>query len=286
MDRLSERCNEVLTIASVLGREFTLEQLSPLIEDLSGERLLEVLEEALSGRLIAELPTSVGRYQFTHALIQETLTGELSTTRKVRLHARIAEALETLYGGDAAAHAAELARHLAEAQTVLGTEKLVHYSLLAGQRALAVYAYEEALAHFERGLASKGIALTGSEPATDSEAAALLFGLGSAQLLTFERHRFPEAMDCLRRAFHYYADAGDTERVVAIALQPPPVVTGLLMGVSQLVHGALTSSSPVPTMKGAFCLDTPLPHSMRNTTLRPPETVTPGRWPSLSGRTT
>ena len=52
--------------------------------------LLEVLDEALSARVIEELPRAVGRYQFTHALIQETLAGELSTTRKVRLHARIA----------------------------------------------------------------------------------------------------------------------------------------------------------------------------------------------------
>ena len=40
---------------------------------------------------------AVGRYQFTHALIQETLAGELSTSRKVRLHARIAQAMEELY---------------------------------------------------------------------------------------------------------------------------------------------------------------------------------------------
>ncbi len=239
LDRLSERCNEVLTIASVLGREFTLEQLSPLIEDLSGERLLEVLEEALSGRLIAELPTSVGRYQFTHALIQETLTGELSTTRKVRLHARIAEALETLYGGDAAAHAAELARHLAEAQTVLGTEKLVHYSLLAGQRALAAYAYEEALTHFERGMASKGIALTGSQTAPDEQAADLLFGLGSAQFAAVERHRVPDAVACLRRAFDYYAEAGEVDRAVAVAQHQLPETVSYLAGAAQMVQQAL-----------------------------------------------
>ena len=135
LDRLSERCNETLTIASVIGREFTLEHLGPLIEDLTEDRLLEVLEEALSARVIEELPRSVGRYQFTHALIQETLAGELSTTRKVRLHARIAEALEDVYGTEAEAHAAELAHHFAEAAA--GSAKLVHYSLLAGDRALA-----------------------------------------------------------------------------------------------------------------------------------------------------
>ena len=151
LDRLSERCNETLTIASVIGREFALEHLGPLIEDMTDDRLLEVLEEALSARVIEELPRTVGRYQFTHALIQETLAGELTTTRRVRLHARIAEALEYTYGEEAEDHASELAHHFAEAVTITGAEKLVRYSLIAGDRMLAAYGWEEALAHFQRG---------------------------------------------------------------------------------------------------------------------------------------
>ena len=47
LDRLSERCNQTLTIASVVGRQFGMDVLDRLIEDLSGDRLLEVVEEAL-----------------------------------------------------------------------------------------------------------------------------------------------------------------------------------------------------------------------------------------------
>ena len=143
INRLSQRCNEALTVASIVGREFTLDQLKPIVEDVTEDRLFEVLEEALDARVIEELPQSVGRYQFTHALIQETLTSELSLTRRVRLHARIAETMEEMYGDAADAHAAELAHHFAEAQTVLGSEKFVHYSLLAGERAMVSYAHEE-----------------------------------------------------------------------------------------------------------------------------------------------
>jgi predicted ATPase len=88
-------------------------------------------------------------------LIQETLAAGLSVSRKVRWHARIGEALEELYGVDVEAHAAELAYHFAEAVTVTGPEKMVRYSLLAGEQALATYAYEEAEAHFQRGLAAE-----------------------------------------------------------------------------------------------------------------------------------
>ena len=239
LNRLSQRCNETLTIASVIGREFELRQLKPLVEDASEERLLDVLEEALSARVIEELPQMVGRYQFTHALIQETLTEELTLTRRVRMHARIAEVLEELFGDNAEAHAAELARHFDEAQTLLGMGKLVRYSLLAGERALTGFAFEEALAHFERGLVSRGIPLTGFEPASDEEAAALLFGLASAQLATSERHSLPAVMSCLRRAFDFYAGAGQVDRAVAVAQHPLPMAPGLLAGVSQLTCQAL-----------------------------------------------
>ncbi|PKB64098.1 MAG: hypothetical protein BZY80_04180 [SAR202 cluster bacterium Io17-Chloro-G2] len=218
LNRLSQRCNETLTVASILGREFTLDQLKPLSEDTSEDRLFEVLEEALAARVIEELPQSVGRYQFTHALIQETLAGELSLTRKVRLHARIAESLEELYGEDAEAHAAELVHHFAEAEAVVGTEKLVQYSLLAGERAVTVRAYEEASGHFRRGLTAKGVALTGSEPAEDEAAAGLLSGLGRALVGTLARINMPQVFQSLTRAFDYYSATGDSQQAVATAL--------------------------------------------------------------------
>ena len=132
-----------------------MSQLRPLVEEVTEDRLFEILEEALAARVIEELPQSVGRYQFTHALIQETLSGELSLTRRVRLHARIAEALEALYGDQAESHAPELAHHFAQAEAVTDSGKLVHYSLLAGERALEGYAWEEALGHFQRALDAK-----------------------------------------------------------------------------------------------------------------------------------
>jgi predicted ATPase len=90
LNRLSQRCNETLTVASLVGREFTSAQLNPIVEEMTEDWLFEILEEAIAARVIEELPRSVGQYQFTHALIHETLAGEMSTTRKVRLHARIA----------------------------------------------------------------------------------------------------------------------------------------------------------------------------------------------------
>ena len=144
------------------------------------------------------------------------MAGELSTTRKVRLHARIAESLEEAYGEEAEVHAAELAHHFAEAMTITGAEKLVHYSLVAGERTLAAYAWEEALAHFQRALAAKE-----NQP-MDAETAGLLYGLGRAQIATVQESQMQIPMDNLRRAFDYSLDVGDLARAVAVAVHPLP----------------------------------------------------------------
>ena len=47
LDRLSEKCNEVLSAASVIGPEFGFNQLQPLLDDVTGDGMLELLEEAL-----------------------------------------------------------------------------------------------------------------------------------------------------------------------------------------------------------------------------------------------
>jgi tetratricopeptide (TPR) repeat protein len=153
----------------------------------------------------------VGRYQFTHALIQETLSEELTLTRRVRLHARIAETLEQLYGDSAEAHAAELVHHFAEAQTVLGTDRLAHYSVIAGGRALSAYAWEEAQVHFQRALAVK------EANNVDSETAELLSGLGKAQVAM---GLIAEGEANLSRAFDFYVESGDPAHAVAIADHP------------------------------------------------------------------
>ena len=184
--------------------------------------------------MIEELPQAVGRYQFTHALIQETLVEELTLTRRVRLHARIAETLEEAYGDNAEAHAAELAHHFALAEMAMGKEKLVHYSLLAGERALAAYANEEALVHFQRALAAK------EGQAMDADTAALRYGLACAQATTAESRSGLEVVDSLRKAFDYYADVGDVVHAVEVAESQVLWVTNRLStGLAQIISRAL-----------------------------------------------
>ena len=95
LDRLSSACNDVLAVASVVGRDFTLPVLERVAE-LEPEAILDALEEAIRARLIHEEAVAE-RYRFTHALVQETLYAELSAGQRLRLHAKVGQALEQVY---------------------------------------------------------------------------------------------------------------------------------------------------------------------------------------------
>ena len=111
--------------------------------------------------------------------------------------------------------------------------RLVRYSLLAGQQALAAYGHEEALTFFERALAAK------EWPPLGREVADLLFGTGRALAVTLPRNHVHEAVDKLRLAFDYYIEAGDIAHVVAVAESPIPNMAGNRTGMIGLLNGAL-----------------------------------------------
>ena len=239
LNRLSDECNQLLTNASFVGREFEFRLLSILSGELSEDQLLQAVDEAVSFHLIEDVPGQMDRYQFSHALIQQTLAEEVSTSRRVRLHARIAETLEALYGDDAESHAAELAHHFSQAKAVTGAVKLVHYSLLAGERGLAAYAYEGALAHFERALAAKNESTFEAGPAPDSDTAAILFGMGNAQVAL---NQVQEAVSNLTRAFDYYVESEDVSRAVAIAQNSHSTL--LIFGMREAIARAIQIVPP------------------------------------------
>ena len=87
------------------------------------------------------------RYDFTHALIRETLYSELSPSRQVRLHRQIAEAMEHVYGDRVAEHAAEIAHHYHRSATLPGAERGTRYALLAAGHAERNTAFADAAAH-------------------------------------------------------------------------------------------------------------------------------------------
>jgi len=217
--RLTGPCNVALAAASVIGQEFEFSLLETLTESPDGDDLLDVMDEAISARIIEELPGAAVRYRFRHALMQQTLIETITAGRKARLHAKIGEALEIAYGDNPGEHTAELAHHFTHAVSVSGTEPMLRYTRLAGERALASHAHEVATEHFQRALTAKGVDLESAEAADDDVAAELLFSLGRSQAAVSGHSTIilQGAVRNLKRAFEYFRQEGQQERALQVA---------------------------------------------------------------------
>ena len=190
--RLSAACTKCLTAAAVVGKEFGLDALERIVE-FEEARLLEVLEEAVTARVVEEVPQAVGRYRFAHTLIRETLYEELRTLERVRRHRRVGEVLEELYARNPEPHLAELAHHFLEALPGGDVEKAVDYATRAGERANTQLAYEDAASQYERALQ----ALELEEPPNEQRRCELLLKLGVAR---WEAGRFGNPTEPLQEA--------------------------------------------------------------------------------------
>jgi class 3 adenylate cyclase len=175
LDDLSEECNRLLTIASAIGRDFELRVLARVAE-VDEDSALELTEQAEDARVIGEVEESPGWYRFSHALVRETLYEEIRTTRRVRLHRRIAEVLEERHAGRLEPHLAELAYHYCEAASGGDVDKAIEYAEQAARRAAESLAFEEAANHFDRAL----LALEATQPVDEQRRCQLLLSRADA----------------------------------------------------------------------------------------------------------
>ena len=217
LSRLSECANRALAVASVVGPTFSLPVLEHVDAGGNPDELLDALEEALRAGLITE--TEPSRYSFSHALICQTLYEELTSTRRVRLHRRIGEAIEQAPGANRQLEA--LAHHFAEAALDGQIAKAADYALAAGRRALDRLAPEEAVARLDRGLE-----LLELDPAPDhARQADLLLALAQARSELLDMEGNHAATLAAARAARTIASA---ERLARAALVYwPPAGTGV-----------------------------------------------------------
>jgi len=171
--RLPARCARLLPSAAVLGREFPVDALARM-EGVEESELLDTLDDAITTRVVTDVPGSGGRLRFAHVLIRDTLYEDLTPAGRRRLHRRAGEALESIHGDRSGPHLAELALHTLAARDF---DRGIAYARRAGDRALALLAYEEAARLYETALA----ALDSSRPGDEVARCELLLALGEAR---------------------------------------------------------------------------------------------------------
>ncbi len=173
---LPDRARILLLTAAIIGREFRLDTLQRVCE-LDPDELDAALGEAVDYGVIVEQPPAIGAYAFSHGLIREALYDDLGPQRRGLLHRAVGLALEDLYAADPEPHLAELAHHFFVAATAGELTRAIDYSVRAGRRAMALAAYEEASAHYERALQAFGL----QERADVPRRCDLLLALATAQ---------------------------------------------------------------------------------------------------------
>jgi predicted ATPase/class 3 adenylate cyclase len=145
LDRVSDDCRRILTIAALAGKAFRFDLLAG-VQGVDQDDLLDALEEAARASLIEDVSAGrEARYAFVHEQIRQTLLSLLSTARRQRLHLRMADALEALLGSAADAHAPDVAYHLYQAGVAAPGERTVRWLVRAAERALDALAFEDAL---------------------------------------------------------------------------------------------------------------------------------------------
>jgi class 3 adenylate cyclase/tetratricopeptide (TPR) repeat protein len=181
LTRHSQETNDMLRVAAVIGRQFSIDLVAGVAE-VDEAVAGDALDEAVAARLIEEVERSPGQLVFSHALVRQTLLDELTTNKRLRLHRRIAELLD-----DRRATPIEvLAHHYLEAAVTGVAPRAIECACAAATSAISRMAWEDALVLYERALEVVDLVGVDDEPLTRSDILAAMadaqHGMGDAEL--------------------------------------------------------------------------------------------------------
>lgn len=147
LDTLSEDARAALSFASILGREFDMN----ILLAMSGweeDRMLDALDESVKAQLTAETRVH-GRddYRFSHALLAQVIYEGINTRRRARFHQQAGEALEIVHAKRLDEQIEALAYHYSRSP-LSAAEKAVTYGLRAAEKAVTVYAHDQAIRYY------------------------------------------------------------------------------------------------------------------------------------------
>jgi len=152
VSRLPEDVIYLLQAAAVAGLECEAGIAAEAAGLTAGQRL-DAFDGAEDSRLLRRIGEEArDRYAFTHALVRDAIYGELLRGRRVRYHHKIAVATERAHAEELDTYVNELAHHFFMGAALADVDKAIHYCMAAGDRALRLFAFEEAVGHFTRSL--------------------------------------------------------------------------------------------------------------------------------------
>jgi class 3 adenylate cyclase/tetratricopeptide (TPR) repeat protein len=241
--RLGDEVTHVLSVAAVLGAEFSLAAVAELAA-MPTDRALDLLERATAAAVLREVPDS-SRFRFVHALVQHTLYDELSTARRRRLHRAAAEAMER-----SSAPPALAAAHWAFAEDMGDPLRTLAACTAAADAALQQRAPDEAAHWYNE-------AFIRTEDVDDEVRCELLLRLGDARRLAGD----PEHRRTLSEAAAMARRLGDAERMSRAALAKSRWFSSTVSSSGdidqvELIEASLAAIGPEPSPMRARLLAT------------------------------
>ena len=124
--RLTKACHRTLVLASVLGRDFTIDALDHMSE-LPRDELFDAIDEGITERVVAEVPGASGRFLRPRPDSGRALRRVYRRSGCACISAP-APRFEKLYGDGLGPHLAELAHHFGRAAPAGDTERAIDYA--------------------------------------------------------------------------------------------------------------------------------------------------------------
>jgi class 3 adenylate cyclase/tetratricopeptide (TPR) repeat protein len=153
IDRLSNEEKFLLQSASVIGVD-VLQALLEAVTELPGDTLRGAVSHLQAAGFLDEVGLFPDiEFRFRHALARDVAYDSLLREQRRVLHARIVEAIETLYGERLSNHLDQLAYHAIRGEV---WDKAEIYNRQVGTRAVARAANQEAVRAFEAALQALG----------------------------------------------------------------------------------------------------------------------------------
>ena len=144
---LTSDAREALLVAAVIGRRFSFDLLTDVLE-WTEERLLKAVEELIGHRFLTENDDPDDEFAFRHSLVQEVIYASAIARRRRVWHRRVAGVLEQKGSVGTLPHAT-LAHHY---QLGGDSQRARAHLLLSGDEAARLCAWQDAEAKYEQAL--------------------------------------------------------------------------------------------------------------------------------------
>ncbi len=207
LTRLSPQARTLVGVAAVARQriEFAVLARASGLSDLD---VGNAIDDLVGSKFLVETASDLApRFEFTHAIVRESVEATLASSVRTSLHLSIAEAIESIHHADLEPFIPDLARHYLAAVRHGTTGKALLYNRKSALRATRSGAYDVAVTHLEA-------VLPLAEPGS-ADVIEILLELGAA------RTRGGNALgssDDYTRAFSLARDGGRVEQAVRAAL--------------------------------------------------------------------